>query len=130
MSWFDYPSKALPEDAPAGEYPLTKVGLELFHYLGGIYEPLGMEGSGRRSLNGPAGHLRPKVYYRDQGLVIDHDRPVKAVAVYNLMGQEIKKYRRAEINNIYPGSLGSGIYLIQIRDEDTSYCTRIFIPGQ
>jgi hypothetical protein len=128
MSWFDHPSKALPEDAPAGEYPMTKVGLELFHYLGGIYEPLGLEGSGRRSVSGPVENMWPKAYYRDQVLVIDHDRPVIAAAVYNLMGQEVKSYRGTDLNNLYPGTLVSGIYLIQIRDEYNSYCKRIFFP--
>jgi hypothetical protein len=44
MSWFLHPSKALPEDAPDGQYPMTKVGLELFNYLGGFYRSRPLSG--------------------------------------------------------------------------------------
>jgi len=33
MSWYPYPSRALPEDAPEGEYPMTKVGLHFAKHL-------------------------------------------------------------------------------------------------
>jgi len=33
MSWFPHPARALPENAPEGEYPMTKVGLDLARNL-------------------------------------------------------------------------------------------------
>ena len=36
MSWYNHPARALPEDAPAGVYPMTKVGLHFARALRGI----------------------------------------------------------------------------------------------
>ena len=125
MSWFLHPSKALPENAPAGDYPMTKVGLELFNYLGGFYGPVGIEGAGQRSEYGGAENKRPVVYFLDNSLVIDCERPVKAVALYNIMGQRVYLSRGIDISVIHPGALFPGIYLIQMEEEYNSFSTKI-----
>jgi len=130
MSWFDHPSRALPEDAPAGEYPMSKVGLELFHYLGGYYEPLGLQGPDSRSPERAIDIMRPMVYSRDKVLVIDHDKPVIAAAVYNIMGQQVKLFRGGELSNIHLGNIVPGIYFVQIQDAYTSFSSRIYVPGE
>jgi hypothetical protein len=37
MSWFNHPALSLPENAPVGSCPMTKVGLHLFSYLESLY---------------------------------------------------------------------------------------------
>ena len=61
----------------------------------------------------------------DNSLVIDCERPVKAVALYNIMGQRVYMSRGSDISVIHPGALVPGIYLIQMEEEYTSFSTKI-----
>lgn len=121
MSWFLHPSKALPEDAPDGLYPMTKVGLELFHYLGGYYSPSGVSESMIRSDN------KPLVWYRDSQLYLDFDRPVQSVSVYNIAGQKVYACLGNDIKILFTGFMDPGLYLVHMRVEGGSFCSKLIV---
>jgi len=121
MSWFLHPSKALPEDAPDGQYPMTKVGLELFNYLGGIYTPAGISGSGTDY------HHNPLVHHRDRELVIDYDGPVHSVTVYNLMGHMVIARKESDIRKMSTGYMDPGLYLVVMQFEGGSISTKVYV---
>ena len=121
MSWFLHPSKALPEDAPAGQYPMTKVGLELFNYLGGFYAPAGIHESGNSSSR------QPMIHYREGELVIDYGRPVHSVTVYNLMGQMVLTRTGQDIKTLSTGYMPPGLYLVVVRSEGHSFGSKVYI---
>jgi hypothetical protein len=123
MSWFLHPSKALPENAPDGQYPMTKVGLELFNYLGRFYSPLGISGSGTKLYN------KPIVYYRDNQLVIDSDRPIYSVTVYNIMGQRVNACLGSDIKTMATGYMVPGLYLVLMQVEGNSFCSKVYVHG-
>jgi hypothetical protein len=123
MSWFLHPSMALPEDAPDGQYPMTKVGLELFNYLGGFYSPLGTSGSGINSF------LEPIVYYRDNMLVIDYNKPIQSVTVYNILGQKVKSCLGSDIKTILTGHMHPGLYLVRMQVKGSAVCVKVYVHG-
>lgn len=123
MSWFLHPSKALPEDATAGQYPMTKVGLELFYYLGGFYSPLKTPDVRINAYN------EPIVYYSNGRLHIQYDRPIFSVRLYNLMGQPVAAFSGSEIKIMNISSIDPGLYLVLMQVEGHSLCSKIYIHG-
>lgn len=123
MSWFLHPAMALPEDAPDGQYPMTKIGLELFNYLGGFYSASGTSGSGIKT------SPEPIVYYRDNQLVIDYIRPVHSVMVYNIMGRKVNACLGSDIKTISTGSMHPGLYLVRMQIEGSAVCSKVYVHG-
>ena len=102
---------------------MTKVGLELFNYLGGFYSPLSTPRSGIIS------HEEPTVYYRNNELVIKSEKNVHSVTVYNIIGQKVDACRGSNIRTMQTGHVNPGIYLVHMQDEKTSFCAKVYVSA-
>jgi hypothetical protein len=123
MSWFLHPSRALPENAADGQYPMTRVGLELFNYLGGYYSP---SGSADARINS---YDEPIVHYRNNHLLIQYDRPIISVRVYNLLGQPVAAFMGSDIKTMVTGSMDPGLYFVLMQVEGNSLCSKVYVHG-